>query len=116
MDQLVDDIIRTSLKTGSKVKAIELLKRNGKITLSDISSVVYDVVSSPEAEKEAEEAESIEDWKNVFLYSGGAIASEFPEKEQNEIAECILREQIARYDKPDEYLETWYKYIRGEVY
>ena len=41
--------------------------------------------------------------------------SEFNENEQNVIVECILREQVARYDKPDEYLETWQKYIRGEV-
>ena len=70
---------------------------------------------SPELEKEADKAESIEEWRNTFVNADESIISDLSVEKQNQIAECILREQIARHDKPDEYLETWYKYVSGEV-
>ena len=115
MEQLIEEIVRLPLETRIKTASIGLLKRNGPVSLGEISPVIYDVVCSPECESEAEDADCIEDWKNALLYSENSIVSDFPEEKQNKIVECILREQIARYDKPDEYLETWYKYIRGEV-
>ena len=72
-------------------------------------------MSTPELEKEADEAESIDEWKNTFIYAENSVVADLTEEKQHQIAECLLREQIARYDKPDEYLETWYKYIKGEV-
>lgn len=115
VEQFRQDVIKTNLPAPIKMQAIELFSKKGKLSLDDICSVVYDMVSSSESEKKAEKAETIEEWKNAFLHAENSAVAEFPEKLQNEIAECILREQIARYDKPDEYLETWYKYIRGEV-
>ena len=115
MDELVQKVIKSSISTKAKADIIRLFKQNGKVELSDISPVIYEIVCSPELEREADRAESIEDWKNTFVYSEDSIISDFPEEKQNIIAECILREQIARYDKPDEYLETWYKYVNGEV-
>ena len=115
MDELVRIVIRSSISTRAKAEIIRLFKRNGEVELSDISSVIYEIVSSPELEKEADKAESIEDWRNTFVYSEESIISDLPEEKQNQIAECILREQIGRHDKPDEYLETWYKYVSGEV-
>lgn len=103
------------MTTQVKTQAIDVFKKKEKISLDDIKSVIYDIVSSPEIEKNAEKANSIEEWKNSFLLADDSAVVDLPKKAQNEIAECILREQIARYDKPDEYLEAWYKYIRGEV-
>lgn len=116
MDQLIDEIIKSPLETKIKIKSIELLRRNGNVSLKDISPVVYDIVSSREIEKEAEDTESLEEWKNVYLYSDNSVVSEFPGEKQNEIMECILVEQIDRYGKPDEYLDTWHKFVRGEVF
>lgn len=115
MAELTRRIVASVLPTNVKTAALGLIKRNGKVTLSEIAPVIYDAVVSPGLEEEAQEAESIEEWKDVFLGAEGASLSEFNENEQNVIVECILREQVARYDKPDEYLETWQKYIRGEV-
>ena len=115
LTELVKKVVKSSISTKAKTEIIRLFKRNGNIDLKDISSVIYEIVCTPELEKEADKAESIEDWRNVFVYSDDSIISDLPEGKQNQIAECILREQIARHDKPDEYLETWYKYVSGEV-
>lgn len=115
MSELVQKVIKSSISTKAKAEIIRLFKRNGNIELSDISSVIYEIVCTPELEKEADRADSIEDWRNTFVYAEESIISDLSEEKQNQIAECILREQIARHDKPDEYLETWYKYVSGEV-
>lgn len=115
LTELVKKVVKSSVSTKAKTEIIRLFKRNGNIDLKDISSVIYEIVCTPELEKEADKAESIEDWRNVFVYSDDSIISDLPEGKQNQIAECILREQIERHDKPDEYLETWYKYVSGEV-
>lgn len=115
LTELVKKVVKSSISTKAKAEIIRLFKRNGNIDLKDISSVIYEIVCTPELEKEADKAESIEEWRNVFVYSDDSIISDLPEGKQNQIAECILREQIARHDKPDEYLETWYKYVSGEV-
>lgn len=115
MSELVQKVIKSSISTKVKADIISLFKRNGEIGLDDISSAIYGIVCSPELEKEADRADSIENWKNTFVYSADSIISDLPEEKQNLIVECILREQIARHDKPDEYLETWYKYVSGEV-
>lgn len=115
MNELVQKVIKSSFSTKVKADIISLFKQNGKIGLENISSVIYDIASSPELEKEADRADSIENWKNTFVYSEDSIISDLTEEKQNLIVECILREQIARHDKPDEYLQTWYKYISGEV-
>lgn len=88
---------------------------NGRVELKDISSIVYDIVVTPELQKEANEAESIEEWKDTFLYAENSAVTDLDEFSQNQVAECILREEIERFDKPNEYLETWFKYIQGEV-
>lgn len=115
LDELVRKVIKSSISTKAKAEIIRLFKRVGEVGLGDISSVIYEIVCSPELEKEADRADSIDEWRNTFVYSDGSIISDLPEEKQNQIAECILREQIARHDKPDEYLETWYKYVSGEV-
>lgn len=115
MDDLIRKVIASSALAKTKAEIIRILKQNGRVELKDISSVVYDMVSSPELEKEAENAESIEEWKNAFIYGGCGILSALSAERQNRIMECILREQIARYDKPEEYLETWYQYTNKGV-
>ena len=99
----------------TKIVALKAFRVNGACDLNDISSVVYDLICTPAVEKEAETAESIEEWKNTFLYSDQLSLIEMEEKSQNIVVECILREQIERYHKPEEYLDTWNKYLRGEV-
>lgn len=115
MDELVDKIVYSSIPTETKVEVIRIAKRNGAVELKDISSAIYEIVSTPEAEKEADRAESIDEWKNAFIYAENSALTDLSEEKQNQIAECILREQIARHDKPDEYLETWYRYTKGDV-
>ena len=116
MAEMIQEVIASSLPAKVKTEAIRILRRNGALQLSDISPIIYDIVCTSEIEKEAERADSIEEWKNILIYSEDSITSDFDESEQNRIVECILREQIARYDKPDEYLETWHKFIKGEVF
>lgn len=115
VEQLIQEIIKAKLTMRIKIQAIEVFQKKEKVSLDDIKSVVYDIVSSPKIEKKAEKADSIIEWKNAFLFADGSVVADLPEKVQNVVAECILREQIERYDKPDEYLEIWYKHIREEV-
>ena len=115
MKEISNYILKSSLSTNIKIKALTIIRKNGKISLSDISSVIYDLVCTDDIEKEAEKAESIEDWKNTFIYADNSILSQLDEVSQNRIIECILREQIIRFNKPKEYLDTWYKYLSGEV-
>jgi len=112
--ELTELFIGMNIPSGTKIKALKALKKNGACSLNDISAVIYDLTCSPAAEKEAEDAESIEEWKNVFMYANSDLA-DLGETEQNIVAECILREQIARYNKPTEYLDTWNKFLQGEV-
>ena len=53
--------------------------------------------------------------KNGRMYSNDSALSALDEQEQNIAVECILREQIERYGKPAEYLDTWNKFLKGEV-
>ncbi|MCD7828642.1 MAG: DUF87 domain-containing protein [Clostridiales bacterium] len=115
MDQLCQEVIDAPLPTTQKTRILRILKTNGIVELKDISSIIYDIVATPELEKEADEAESIDEWKNTFLFADESVVANLDEISQNQIAECILREEIERFDKPNEYLETWYRYIKGEV-
>lgn len=115
MDKLINIIISSNIPTASKASAIRALRRNGTVELSDISSLIYDIVGAKGIEREADEADSIEEWKNTFVYAEKSVIADLDEEKQNQVVECILREQIARHDKPDEYLETWYKFLKGEV-
>lgn len=115
LNELTDYIVKASVPTALKAKILDLFKVGRNLSMVDVQSVIYEMVSSPDVEKYAEEAESIEDWKNIYLYSDGSVINDLPENHQNYIMECIIREQIVRYDKPDEYIETWQKYVRGEV-
>lgn len=109
------EVVSASLPSRIKTDVIRLMKVNGRVDLEDISGVVYDMVCTPESEKEAENADSMEEWKNALIYSENSFVADFDEMVQNRIVECILREQIVRYDRPGEYLETWHRYLKGEV-
>ena len=115
MEELREEVVKAVLPTELKTRMIKLFQQNGTVELKDISSVMYDLIVTPKMEKEASEAESIDEWKNAFLYSENSKVADLDEANQNQIIECILRAEIERYDKPDEYLETWYRYKRGEV-
>lgn len=119
LDMTVGEL--TSLITGmdiptvTKIKALKTLRANGNCSIADISPIVYDLICTPSVEKEAEAVESIEEWKNTFVYANDSFLADFSEAEQNMMIECILREQIERHQKPAEYLETWDKFLKGEV-
>lgn len=115
LDEMSSMLIGMDIPSKTKIVALKAFRVNGACDLNDISSVVYDLICTPAVEKEAETAESIEEWKNTFLYSDQLSLIEMEEKSQNIVVECILREQIERYHKPEEYLDTWNKYLRGEV-
>ncbi len=115
MPEIIKLIIQSTLPTVSKANAIRLLSSNGKLDESEISPLVYDMIVTPDIEKEADGSESIEEWRDVFVYSGDGVVSDLTKEQQDTIIECILREQIARYDKPDEYLTIWSKFVKGEV-
>lgn len=108
-------IIEGNLPVRTKIRALQILHMEHIDSLQDISSVIYDVVCTPEMEQDAEQADSIEEWKSVFLHSADSELFGLSEDEQNLVAECILREQITRFGKPSEYLETWDRYLDGEV-
>lgn len=113
--QLTKLMTELDLPSKAKIRALKALRSNGPCTLDDIQSVVYDLVCDPVTEKEADNADSIEEWKNVFVYAQNALLSDFDTESQNRAIECILREQIEKYHKPMEYLDTWNRYLGREV-
>ena len=115
LDEMSSMLIGMDIPSKTKIVALKAFRVNGACDLNDISSVVYDLICTPAVEKEAETAESIEEWKNTFLCSNQLSLTELDEKSQNKVVECVLREQIERYNKPEEYLDTWNKYLQGEV-
>lgn len=108
-------IIGMDIPSSTKISALKALRTNGACTLADISPVIYDLICSPSIEKEAEEADSIEEWKNVLIYANNSALADLDEQDQNTAVECILREQIERFGKPSEYLDTWSRFLKGEV-
>lgn len=108
-------IIGMDIPSRTKISALKALRTNGACTLADISPVIYDLICSPSIEKEAEEADSIEEWKNVLIYANNSALADLDEQDQNTAVECILREQIERFGKPSEYLDTWNSFLKGEV-
>lgn len=113
--ELTSMLIGMDIATQTKVKALRALRTHGACAVTDISPVIYDLVCTPVIEKEAETVESIEEWKDVFIYANDSILAELNKKDQNRAIECVLREQIERYDKPSEYLETWNDFLKKEV-
>ena len=65
--------------------------------------------------REAEGSESIEEWMNTYIYAEDSIVSGLSEWRRNQIAECILREQIMRHEVEEGYLEQFREYINSEV-
>ncbi|SDB13819.1 ATP-binding protein [Butyrivibrio sp. INlla16] len=116
LSQAINEVIMSPLKSKTKIEAISALSRNGKAEKSEISSVIYDIICTEQMEKEAEGVDSIDEWKAVFVSANDSMIELLDENEQNQVLECVLREQIERYGRPQEYLETWNKYLRGEVY
>lgn len=108
-------IIGMDIPSHTKISALKVLRMNGVCTLADISPVIYDLICSPSIEKEAEEADSIEEWKNVLIYANNSALTDLDEQDQNTAIECILREQIERFGKPSEYLDTWNRFLKEEV-
>lgn len=115
LGELTALIVGLNIPSRAKIAALKALRKNGSCTLSDISCAIYELVCSPTMEKEADEADSIEDWRNIFVYASNSPLTDLSESEQNAAVECILREQIHRFDKPVEYLDIWDKFLKGDV-
>src|SRR5699024_46308 len=103
------------IPTNIKMKAIKALRINGTCSLKDISPIIYDLVCNSLTEKESENVDSIEEWRNVFVYAQDSLLADLDTLKPNKAIECILREQIERYEKPAEYLNTWNEFLKKEV-
>ena len=115
LGELTEMLLGMDIASGIKVKALKVLRKNGTCSLQEISPLIYDLLCDSSVEKEAEDADSVEDWKNVFLNADDSILSNLELSSQNRAIECIILEQIERYNKPVEYLDIWHEFIRGEV-
>lgn len=116
ISKLTEIIVGMDIQTRIKVKAIKALNINGSCSINDISPIVYDLVCDSSTEKEMEKADSIEEWKDVLVsFQKEQILADLETELQNKAIECILHEQIERYDKPVEYLDIWNKFLNGEV-
>ena len=111
MEQLLKEVIKGPFTTKVKIKAINVLKKYGRADLAEISTIVYDMICNEATEAEAEKAETIDEWKACYLDEDSRLSEQI----QNEIIECIIREQVSRYGKPIEYLEKWKQYLGEEV-
>jgi len=115
MNELIDKVIKSSFTTYEKTELIRLFKQNGYIGIDDIQSVIFNIVGNDDLIREAERSESIEEWMNTYIYAEDSIVSGLSEWRRNQIAECILREQIMRHEVEEGYLEQFREYINSEV-
>lgn len=113
--ELTDMMVGMDIPTNIKMKAIKALRINGTCSLKDISPIIYDLICNSLTEKESENVDSIEEWRNVFVYAQDSLLADLDTLKQNKAIECILREQIERYEKPAEYLNTWNEFLKKEV-
>lgn len=113
--ELTNMMVGMDIPTHIKMKAIKALRINGTCSLKDISPIIYDLVCNSLTEKESENVDSIEEWRNVFVYAQDSLLADLDTSKQNKAIECILREQIERYEKPAEYLNTWNEFLKKEV-
>lgn len=113
--ELTEMLTGMDIPVNIKVKAMKVLRMNGTCSLDDIRSIIYDLVCDSFVEKEAETADSIEEWKDIFVHANESLLEGLEDPIQNTAIGCILREQIERYNKPIEYLETWNRFLEGEI-
>lgn len=115
IEKLKRDIIIAPISNIVKRKVMEIIDSPNKINVEDVKSIVYEVGVTHEIELQAEKANTIEEWKNVFLDGMKVRINDFSLENQNIIIESILLEQIERYNKPIDYLEKWKRFVRGEI-
>ena len=60
-------------------------------------------------------ADSIDEWRDILLYDEDSVLYNFDESRQNKILECILKVQISKFNKPQEYLDEWYRFLEEEM-
>lgn len=51
----------------------------------------------------------------MYKIANNSALTDLDEQDQNTAIECILREQIERFGKPSEYLDTWSRFLKEEV-
>lgn len=115
IQQLRQILLRLPVPTKTKIAALKALQKNGRCTQKDIQAVVYDLVCTSVVEKELDNVESIEEWRDVIVYSGNVELSDLSRNVQNQIGELILREQIERFDRPETYLTQWQEFCKRKV-
>ena len=115
IQQLRQILLRLPVPTKTKIAALKALQKNGRCTQKDIQAVVYDLVCTSVVEKELDNVESIEEWRDVIVYSGNVELSDLSRNVQNQIGELILREQIERFGRPETYLTQWQDFCKRKV-
>ncbi len=115
VQELTEILTKLDIPTKTKIKILKVFHKNGSCPMEMIGSIFYDLVSSPELERELENAESIEEWKNSFIYMDDEIFADLDNNDQNTIIECILKNQIEHHNESNEYLEIWKRFVDGEV-
>ena len=113
--KLTDMLAEMKISTASKIKALKAFRINGSCSIDVISPVIYELICDPSTEKEAENVDSIEEWREVFLYAQDSLLAGLDAFNQSKAIECILREQIEKYNKPVEYLDTWNEFVKKEM-
>ena len=115
IQQLSQILLRLPVPTKTKIAALKALQKNGRCKQKDIQAVVYDLVCTSVVEKELDNVESIEEWRDVIVYSGNVELSDLSRNVQNQIGELILREQIERFGRPETYLTQWQEFCKRKV-
>ena len=115
LKQLKELALRLTLPTKTKIAALKALQKNGRCAPKDIQGVVYDLICTPMVEKDLDDAESLEEWRDEIIYSENAELSELSEEVQDKVCELILRERIKRFNQPEEYLTQWEEFCKRRV-
>lgn len=116
ISELTEIILKSDLKTSVKKEALFLISGRVPNSLDSVSKAIYDIVCDDEMLVKITDATSIEDWKDKILVFGGSYLEMLPDRYQDRIVECIVREQAKMTENPEKYIDLWNKYKKGDIY
>ncbi len=107
MYELSEIVLSAELRSTTKINLMNIFKRNGRVSIKDISGVAYDLIWNTQMEQLCKDSESVEEWHNAFVMFENSGLINFSTNEQNILIEGVLEEQIRRHEAPDEFMDIW---------
>ncbi len=111
LSEISELVLSSPLPASIRAKIMIMMEQHGKVSLKEGCRVIHDIACNLEAEKTAERASTLGEWRKVFVDAAYSPLKEMDEEMQDNILECILRAQIDIYGKPESYINVWRSHV-----